>query len=369
MRRAVITTILTILTHLTASATNVHGTNCATLDISDIKWVYLCFGSEVNYADMGTDEILIEKTNNKRIIRVKSEVVNFDSTTVTVITNDGSVHTFALRYRQDPSALALKVKSSQDDGMDTIPSYRIELSEDRTSHIILPNKISDIAVGSAHIAAEQAEEITNIVKCKSIDRGFDIYEETSLTIISGDEVYPFIATYNKNPKMVNITVGEGEKAGAIFDKTATNETQMREIARTILQRGSTINNIGVISNKMTFSLRSIHIQGDVMMYHINLVNSSLIDYDIDFIKCYIINKKTTKAETFQIDEKTPIYTYQSNPKEIVPAKGSYNIIFFFNKFTIPDKHELYFEVFEKEGGRHMKFTVPHKELLKAKNIN
>lgn len=368
MRRAVTTTIIAALSLLTAAANQVRGTNSARLDISDIKWVYLSFASEVNYADMGTDDILIEKTSSKRVIRVKSETVNFDSTTVTVITNDGGVHTFALNYAQDPTALALKVHASQQGGMDTIQSYRIELSEDRTSHIIMPDKVTDIAVGSDLIAAEQAEDITNIVKCKSLGHGFDIYAETSLTVISGGEVYPFIATYNKNPRMVNVTVGEGSGAGAIFDKTTTNETQMTEIAKKIIRGGATINNIGAIGDKMVFSLRSIHIRGDVMMYQICLANNSLIDYDIDFIKCYIVNKKTTKAETFQIDERTPLYTYQTNPKETVPAKGSYCVILFFNKFTIPDKHELYFEVFEKDGGRHMKFTVPHKELLKAKNI-
>lgn len=358
-----------MLTCLTAMGKEVQGTESTTLDVSDIKWVYLSFKSEVNYADMGTDDILIEKTKSRSIIRIKSLTASFSATTVTVITGDGEVHTFILRYNQDPDALALNIKSNQRSDIDTIGTYRIELSEDRTSHIILPDKVTDITTGSDYIAAERAEDITNIVKCKSINAGFDIYQETSLTIVANDVIYPFIVTYNKNPKMVNVSVGKSpNEKGAIFDKTATNESDMRDIGEKILQKGTEINNIGVIDNKMVFALRSIFIDKDVMMYHISLSNSSLIDYDIDFIKCYIINKKTSKVETSQIDEKTPLYTFSKSKEERVKANGTYSVILFFNKFTIPDKHELYFEVFEKNGGRHMKFTVPHKELLKAKNI-
>lgn len=367
MRKTAILLLLGALSCL-CHAKQIQGTHTSRLEISDIKWVYLIFESEVNYADMGTDDILIEKTRSKHIIRIKSETVNFDATTITVITGDGTVHTFSLVYEQDPKALGLNVKQSKNEAMDTLQCYHIELSEDLTSHIILPEKVTDIAVGSGYIAAEQAEDITNIVKCKSIGQGFDIYNETSLTIVSGDDVYPFIVTYNKHPRLVNISIGEGKNPSAIFDRTATNESDMKEIGMKILEKGSTINNIGVIANKMIFSLRSIHIRGDVMMYHISLSNSSLIDYDIDFIKCYIVNKKTTKAETYQIDEKEPLYTFTTSKEEIVRANNSYSVILFFNKFTIPDKHELYFEVFERNGGRHMKFTVPHKELLKAKNI-
>lgn len=345
---------------------NIQGTEINPLDISDIKWVYLKFNADVNYADRGTDDIKIEVSNAKNVIRIKSDVVDFDSTTITVITNDGIVHTFALSYKQDPKAIAIKIKGGKITEDDYIETYHIELSDDRTSHVILPEKIVDISVGSNYIAAEQTEEISNIVKCKSINAGFDIYKETSLTIVTEKEIYPFIATYNKKPQQVNMTIGSSSHA--VFNRIPTNESDMKSLGEQVLSQGSVINNIGVIEDKMTFSLRSIFIDNDIMMFNIGLQNASRIDYDIDFIKCYIVNKKTAKHETYQIDEKVPIFTYSNSENEMVKAKGTYNTVLFYNRFTIPDKHILYFEVFEKNGGRHLKFTIPHKELLKAKYL-
>ena len=359
--------IASILT--TISAKEVQGTEITPLEISDVKWVYVKFNADVNYADRGTDDIKIEMTKSKSILRIKSETVDFDPTTITVITNDGVVHTFSLSYKQDPTTIAINKKGSKIEEDDIIQPYRIELSEDRTSHIILPEKVIDVAVGSQYIAAQQAEDINNIVKCKSIDAGFDIYSETSLTIVTSNDIYPFIATYNKNPKMINITVGgTNGKQNAVFDRISANETDMKVLGEKVISKGCVINNIGVIESKMTFALSSIYINDDVMMFNISMANRSNIDYDIDFIKCYIVNKKTTKAETYQIDEKNPLYTFCKSDENVVKTNGTYTTVFFYKKFTIPSKHVLYFEVFEKNGGRHMKFTVPYKELLNAKSI-
>jgi hypothetical protein len=43
-------------------------------------------------------------------------------------------------------------------------------------------------------------------------------------------------------------------------------------------------------------------------------------------------------------------------------------VLFFNRFTIPKQRMLYFELFEKNGGRHLLFPVSNKELLKARKL-
>jgi hypothetical protein len=40
------------------------------LEISETKWVYLKFPAKIKYADMGTDDILVEKTKVDNILRV-----------------------------------------------------------------------------------------------------------------------------------------------------------------------------------------------------------------------------------------------------------------------------------------------------------
>lgn len=118
---------------------------------------------------------------------------------------------------------------------------------------------------------------------------------------------------------------------------------------------------------MTFALQGIYIKDDVSMFYLAISNNSQIDYDIDFIKCYITNRKNLKKQTMQIDDITPLFEYvQNEKKHFIPANSTYHTVLFFKRFTIPDKHNLFFEIFEKNGGRHLQFIITNRDLLSAK---
>jgi hypothetical protein len=97
-------------------------------------------------------------------------------------------------------------------------------------------------------------------------------------------------------------------------------------------------------------------------------NLSKVDYEVDFIKNYIVNKKTTKKQAYQADEKIPLFVYEESENQLIPAGESKSVVLFFKRFTIPRKHNMYFELFERNGGRHLKFTLSNKTLLDAKKL-
>lgn len=374
MRRTILNTIF-LLTTLWVQASSMTSVSITPLEISDVKWVYLQFLSDVKYADRGTDDIVIEVTAVPSIVRVKSLVPTFDKTSITIITLDGVVHTYSLSYQQNPKSIAYNVGT---EGMKAIESHPIELSHRQTSHIVFPNKTVDVSTGSEKVIVMQAEEIENIVKCRSISEGFDYFKESSLTVITEDgRIYPFIVSYNDTPALVNIqmkTEGANNadvnatKTEAIFSSLSINEPEMRKLGNIVLKSGSRIHNLGSYRDKMSFSLLGIYVKEDVMMFYLNMDNLSKVDYEIDFIKSYIINKKTTKNQAYQADEKVPLFVCKLSPNDIISAGGKQSEVFFFKRFTIPRKHSLFFEVFEKNGGRHLKFTVPNKVLLEAKSL-
>ncbi len=351
----------------TSNAASLSNVKITPLEVSDVKWVYLKFDSDVKYADRGTDDIKIEVTAIPSIVRIKSEVAVFERTTVTFITLDGIVHTFALQYSQSPSGIAYLVKS---DGLKLRDVYHLELSHKQTSHIVFPVKVVDVASGSDKVIVMKTEEIENIVKCKTLTEGFDYFEESSLTVISEDgEIYPFLVRYKENPELVNVQVEGGKKLDAIFSSMSINEPEMKVLGEEVLKQGGIIRNLGCWRDKMAFSLYGIYVKEDVMMFYLRIDNLSKVDYEIDFIKSYIINnKKTTKKQAYQADEKFPLYTFVEPQTEVVRAGENQSRIFFFKRFTIPRKHSLHFELFERNGGRHLKFTVSNKVLLEAKTL-
>ena len=346
-------------------AVNLVGSKTDSLEISDTKWLYLKFNSDIKYADMGTEDIRIEKSVIPSILRIKSEIPYFESTSITIITMDGIVHTFILNYGTNLPFIAFQVSDVRSE----IPFYEIELSHKQTSHLIFDKKVVEVSAGVDTIIAEQAEGIDNVIKCKSIASGFESFDETSLTIVTEDgNLYPFVITYKESPDVVNYNISNESQVEAIFSDYSLREPEMKNLAKKILKEGTQLRNLGVMENKMVFGLRSIFVHNDVMMFFLDVQNNSQVDYEIDFIKSYVINKRTSKKQAFQTDEKSPIYIYSESVSERIAAKGSYSVVFFFRRFTIPDKHNLFFELFEKNGGRHIKFTVPNKVLLNAKHL-
>ena len=172
----------------------------------------------------------------------------------------------------------------------------MDLSHRQTSHIVFPTKILDVTVGSDSIIADLADGIDNIIKCKSLSAGFDYFEESSLTIITEDHsIYPFVIKYEEYPEIINYHLaGENTRSDALFSSLSINEPAMQSCGQKVLDQGCVLRNYGVINNKMSFSLQGIFVHEDVMMFSIAVDNMSKIDYEIDFIKNYVINKKTTK---------------------------------------------------------------------------
>lgn len=337
------------------------------LDVSDVKWTYLQFTSDVRYADRGTDQIRIEVTAMPSVVRIKSEVAVFDSTSITLITLDGVVHTFRLGYVQDPQSIAYKVRKT---GLSPIVPHEIELSHRQTSHIVFPSKVLDVQTGSEKLIAMKTEEIDNIVKCKSLTDGFDYFTESSLTVLTKEgTVYPFIVKYKEYPELVNIQVDHsGEEPEAIFSTLSVHEPEMRQYGNQVLENGCVLRNIGDFRDKMSFSIYGIYVKEDVMMFFLNIENHSKVDYEVDFIKNYIVNRKTTKNQAYQADEKVPLFVYEKDDSQLIPAGGGKKLVFFYKRFTIPRKHNMYFELFERNGGRHLKFTLSNKTLLNAKKL-
>ena len=345
----------------------IKGFDVIELGISDVKWVYLKFKSDVSNIDHGTDDILIERTSVPSITRVKSRIPRFVETHITFITKDGEVHTFHIHYEQNPGVVAANVWGKKLRKEDVIRPLRVELSDDRTSHITFPHKVVDMSVGCDSAIVDHVPNTDNMVMAKCYPYDTNLFKETSLTVVTEDKnIYAFDVVYKEVPEVLNFSVDDADKKGAVFSVINVNETDMQSLGELVISKGSQLNR-GIMEGKMTFALQGIYIKDDVSMFYLAISNNSQIDYDIDFIKCYITNRKNLKKQTMQIDDITPLFEYvQNEKKHFIPANSTYHTVLFFKRFTIPDKHNLFFEIFEKNGGRHLQFIITNRDLLSAK---
>jgi conjugative transposon TraN protein len=335
------------------------------LQLNDNKYLFIKFPAEVNYADMGSYDLTAKKCLD-RIIKLKATTPRFEKTNFSVVTTDGKYYSFIVEYNSKPSYIAVDMANVKDSIMSTdiIPSTEIEVSDIHTTHVILPTKVADIALGHEEVISEKADPTDNIVKVKSVVDKKENFTETSITVVSIDgNIYPMTVGYAKNPKEMSISFSDG--GNALFNDMNVDDDKMRKLSEWIIQKGQYINDLGIEENKMMFLLSSVFTDQDIIAFHLYAKNKSKIDYPIDFVKAHIADKKTGKRYLTQEEELYPFYSYYSGDGNVIHGKDDIDIVFFYKKFTISKEKILYFELYEENGGRNLRFNAPYKTIINA----
>lgn len=340
--------------------------------LNDVQVVTIVFPTNVQYVDFGSADIRGGKATHGNILYVKSEIPYFDNSSMSVVTTDGRYYGFDFSY--SPSVTSVVYRVSADGSAERQPAEGVlELSDKKTSHLIFPEGVTDVFIGCDSVIAGYADNITNIIRCKAVSSEMPPSVLTMVT--EGGDVHAFSVTYQENPSQTSVSVSGsaksragGERGGeAQFSDHTLDQKILKDYGRAAIARGTVINNIGTISQDMMFGMYGLFIRDNVLMFHFNIYNDSNIDYDIDFIKIYIRDKKISKKTAVQEDELKPFYVYEPNHKTVV-AKNGYSVVMFFNRFTIPTNRALFVEVFERNGGRHLRFSINNKDILQAKRL-
>lgn len=350
------------------------------LSLNDTEQVILAFPSAVKYVDLGSADIKGRKTSHSNILQLKSDIPFFDETTASVVTADGRYYSFSLSYAERIENLAIDMSTVRDSVTreDCFTPHNLFLSDIKTSHVIFEEKLTDIVVGLDSILADYADNIDNIIKCKAASPDFS---HTSLSAVSeSGAVYVFNVFYAAKPEKMSIYVEKDTSHNlaavesdveqfAMFNDQSVNDTEMIELGKRVTSRVPTINNVGAISQNMIFALTSIYIKDDILMFCFNLENMTHIDYEIEFMKMYIADRRRGKRTAQQEYEITPIFTYSpSGDDMVIEGRTSKTVVYFFKRFTVPVKRLMYVEAFERNGGRHIKFSISNSEILKAKEL-
>lgn len=259
-----------------------------------------------------------------------------------------------------------------------IPSYYLEVTYDKTVHLIFPSGISYIDLGSSNIIAGKAESAENVVRVKAAVRDFN--EETNFSVITDEgSFYSFIVNYSKEPERLNIEMKDffhEEKLSNLPENSM--EVQLSELGgespRDVCMAMEKIYKTNrkkvkdIKSNQfgIEFLLRGIFCHHGLLFFHTEIKNTSDIPFDIDFLVFKIVDKKVVKRTAIQETIIKPVRTY--NYLTSIKGKETESTVFAFQKFTIPDKKQLIVELFEKNGGRHQRFVVKNGDLAKARAI-
>jgi conjugative transposon TraN protein len=260
-----------------------------------------------------------------------------------------------------------------------IPPYGLEVTFDKTVHIIFPSAIRYIDLGSTNIIAGKADGAENVIRVKAAVRNFKM--ETNFSVITEEgSFYTFNVKYANEPLLMSVemkdfihdgdTVSHPNNALEVYLKELGNESPMMVhlILKSIYKNDRReINQIGSMSFGIQYLLKGIYTHNGLLYFYTQINNSSNVPFDLNFITFKIVDKKVMKRTAIQETVIFPIRAF--NYVTRVGGKSSERTVFAMDKFTIPEDKELVVELNEKNGGRHQRFFVESSDIVGANVVN
>ncbi len=260
-----------------------------------------------------------------------------------------------------------------------IPPYGLEVTFDKTVHIIFPASIRYVDLGSNNIIAGKAGTSENILRVKAAVRQFET--ETNMAVITEEgSYYTFNVRFADEPEKLNI-----EMKDFMHDGIATNrpnnsmEIYLQELGsesprlvylinRSIYKNDKRlVKHIGSKRFGIQYLLKGIYSHNNQLYLHTSIKNSSNVPFDVDFVRMKIVDKKIAKQTAIQEMVIYPLRAY--NFISTVGGNQTERTVFTIDKITIPNDKLLIIELFEKNGGRNQSFVIENEDLLRAEEIN
>jgi conjugative transposon TraN protein len=256
-----------------------------------------------------------------------------------------------------------------------IEPYRMEVTYDKTSHLIFPTAIRYVDLGSEYLIAGKAEDAENVLRVKAPVREFEA--ETNFSVITNDgRFYSFNVYYSPYPEALSYDLLTMQKAvdkangnDVLFEELGNNSPSLAGLLlETIYKKDKRIEkHIGAKSFGIQFILKGIYIHNGKYYFHTELRNRTNVPFQIDFVNFKVVDKKVAKRTVVQERPMIPLRPY--TPLDEIGGKTTEQNVFLLDQFTIADDKVLLIEIFEKNGGRHQTLQIENSDLIKARLIN
>lgn len=224
----------------------------------------------------------------------------------------------------------------------------LKITTDKTTSLVFSGPILHVDRGSRDILVQPVPEADNILLVKA---GLKNFSPTNLSVVTSDgSIYCFSVSY-------------GEPTQWVHRFPSQFRRPVSACAETILDNPGTIRGIKDASWQIIARVIGIYIRGEEIFYQLELSNQSSIDYDINFLRFFVRDRKRAKRTAVQQKELTPLFTAGDTSK--VRAGTHNSIVVAFKKFTIPAQNYLAIEIGEQNGGRNLLMKVSNSKIIKA----
>ncbi len=259
-----------------------------------------------------------------------------------------------------------------------IPPYALEVTYDKTVHIIFPAPIRYVDLGNESIMAGIAGDLDNVLRVKAAVPFFEL--ETNLAVATEDgRYYSYNVKYADEPLKLNVemhdfihdgnAVNRPNNSIELFLHELQNEspTIVRFVMQSIhTQNSRLLRHIGSKAFGIQFVCKGIYTYNNMIYFHTEIRNSSSVPFRMDYLTWKILDKQLVRRTTMQETEIRPVRAY--NYMQTVKPREIVSTVFAFPLFTIPREKVLRVDLHELNGGRNQIFDIETPDLTHAKDL-
>ena len=256
--------------------------------------------------------------------------------------------------------------------------YGLEVTFEKTVHLIFPAAIRYVDLGSQNIIAGKADDAENVLRVKAAVREFET--ETNMSVICEDgSFYAFNVKYADEPEKLSMEMKDflsptegrlpSNRADIYFKELGSESPILvKLIMKSIYQNDKrTIKHIGAKQFGMRFLLRGLYAHNGLLYFHVRMDNESNMPYAVDFITFKVVDKKVAKHTAIQERMLQPLRAFHQ--VMWIGSGRSERIVFALEQFTLSEDKQLEVTLYERNGSRTLTFYVEPEDLLLTKKID
>jgi len=239
-----------------------------------------------------------------------------------------------------------------------IESYPLQITFNKTTNIIFSYPIKSVDKGSMDVLVQKAIGAANVLQLKARKQNFTA---TNLSVITADSrLHSFMVSYADSPKSFNLSFCKD--ALVRLNDEPLNQATLDGTATSVMNQKKFLH-ISAREQGMKLSLKGVYIAEHVLWLKFRLRNNTQIDYEPDYVKFFVRDRRRVRRTAIQQTEVIPLNKVAF---DAVPGNDKRDLVFAFKQFTIPIDKELVCHVSEKSGGRFLPLHINHRAIIKAR---
>ncbi|MBD2703382.1 conjugative transposon protein TraN [Spirosoma sp. BT702] len=254
------------------------------------------------------------------------------------------------------------------------PSYAIQVSTNKTTHIIFPYEIRYADLGSKEIAGEAVEKAGNVFRLKAVSQ--NPFLETNLTVVTADgRLFSFLLTYKDHPNALTYDLTKILLDGDVSKSARVSTGSQARLADNLNRQGELamhsrrkIRHVGYKAMGINLYLKNILYKDDLMFLVMGIDNASKLDYAIDYLRTYVMQlKRVGESSATQDVPIDPIKEFDASER-VIARHDAITKVIAIDRLTLEKDRRLIVQIGEESGGRQLSISIGPEELATARPL-